>query len=150
MSNIPESQLVKNQTKTFGPRKLNDRETITATVRYDDECGNGYNTFAVTAEIRNRIGRPSIHACGCLHDEVSKAFPELNPIIKWHLVSTDGPMHYVENTQYWVREGNLEYARSAAVWPEASADQLRDVTELENRLPKLMVEFKRECGIDWF
>jgi hypothetical protein len=37
---------------------------------------------------------------GCIHDELTKYFPELAHLIKWHLCSTDGPMHYVSNTMY--------------------------------------------------
>ncbi len=37
---------------------------------------------------------------GCIHDEIAKHFPELFPLIKWHLCSTDGPMHYEANTIY--------------------------------------------------
>jgi hypothetical protein len=129
---------------------------------------------------------------GCCHDEVAKHFPELAPFIKWHLTSSDGPMHYIANTVYhatehgptsaWVyfedkengikshcvkycdipeaekicqKEGykmeidpktakaaNLEHARSSAVWPEATAEQLLDEGALLERLPALMQEFK--------
>ena len=68
-------------------------------IRFDDECKNGHQTFAITAEVRIP-GRSDIEAGGCMHEEISKVFPEFAPLIKWHLVSTDGPMHYVENTCY--------------------------------------------------
>lgn len=39
---------------------------------------------------------------GCIHDEIAEHFPELAPLIKWHLCSQEkGPMHYVANAQYW-------------------------------------------------
>jgi hypothetical protein len=41
------------------------------------------------------------------HDEVVKHFPELAPFIKWHLCSSDGPMHYVANTLY--HAGDRDY-----------------------------------------
>lgn len=89
-------------------------ESMIVTIRYDDECGNGHNTFSITAEIYGdeRIpGETSItvpgkktrrwmQSCGCLHDEIIKKFPELAKYIKFHLCSTDGPMHYVANTIY--------------------------------------------------
>jgi hypothetical protein len=37
---------------------------------------------------------------GCIHEDIAKHFPELMPYIKWHLTSTDGPMHYLANTLY--------------------------------------------------
>lgn len=112
--------------------------TISATVRFNDECNNGHQNFAITGEIRE--GRRWA-AGGCLHDEIKAAFPELAPFIKWHLTSTDGPMHYVENTLYWAKQAALgrtrvfgwqpweyltdeerrkaaRHAASTAVWPE--------------------------------
>lgn len=96
---LPPSILTKSQTKKYGPRDCNSYSPgarITATVRYDDQCGNGHNSFAITAEIRG----PGCDAGGCLHEEIAKAFPELAPLIKWHLVSSDGPMHYLANTLF--------------------------------------------------
>ena len=144
MMNLPESKLTKQQTKVFGPKKFGENETIKAFVRYDDKCGNGHNTFAVTAEITNRRGRVGVHSAGCLHDETTRVFPELAPFIKWHLVSSDGPLHYVANTTFWVKEGNLDNARSTAVWPNATADQLKNESALNSRLPALMSEFKKD------
>lgn len=40
------------------------------------------------------------------------------------------------------RAANLKNARSSAVWPDATLDQLRDEKALRERLPALMVEFK--------
>jgi hypothetical protein len=147
MMNLPESKLTKKQTKVFGPRKIGDNETIKAFVRYDDELGNGHNTFAVTAQIRGRnpqTGRYEIQAGGCLHDEATRVFPELAPFVKWHLVSSDGPLHYIANTTYLAEEGDLKAARSKAVWPDATADQLKNPEILNARLPALMSEFKKD------
>ena len=73
--------------------------TLTVTLRYDDECGNGHNTFAMTGELRES-GRTRLISCGCLHDDIKKVFPEFEHLIKWHLCSSDGPMYYVENTLF--------------------------------------------------
>ena len=35
-----------------------------------------------------------------LHEEIAKHFPELAPMLKWHLCSSNQPMHYIENTVY--------------------------------------------------
>lgn len=71
-------------------------------MRFDDECGNGHNTFAITAEVYRitRGGRKEWEAGGCLHEDIVEVFPELEPLIKWHLCSTDGPMHYIANAVY--------------------------------------------------
>lgn len=77
-------------------------------IRFDDQCKNGHNNFAITAEVTTPGSkrRKDVQACGCLHDDIAKVFPELAPLIKWHLCSTDGPMHYIANTTYFA--GDLD------------------------------------------
>lgn len=116
---------------------------IRAEYRFDDDCRNGHNTFTITGTIDRRSGSLWCDdSGGCLHDEIRKHFPELAPYIKWHLVSTDGPMHYIANTVYHAEQGSLDYARSTAVWPDAGLDQLKDVDALKNRLPALLQDFQ--------
>lgn len=178
--------------------------SISVKLRFDDICRNGRETFYITAEVRRPGGRDA-EACGCLHEEIARVFPELEPLIKWQLTSTDGPMQYVDNTCYhagdrdhnglregerkpilgpdkvptwvpkitpekyvkgheqpapvlveyelWCREGegkerDLNAARSCAVWPEATDEELcqeRPHLEaaLKARLPALLAEFKQ-------
>lgn len=75
---------------------------MTVKLRFDDECGNGHNTFSITADVTTPESRRrnDIEAGGCLHDDIARIFPELASLIRWHLVSTDGPMHYVGNAVY--------------------------------------------------
>ena len=80
--------------KEYGPKAL-----MRVKLRFDDNCKNGRATFSITADIYIP-GKRDIEAGGCLHDEITKRFPELEYLIKWHLVSTDGPMHYIANTLY--------------------------------------------------
>jgi hypothetical protein len=193
--------LTKNQKKSFTTTFMEDGKphVIKAEVRFDDECGNGHNTFSITADIFR--GATWVSG-GCQHDEIAKHFPHLVPFLKWHLCSTDGPMHYVANTIHlagdrdcwglrkgefqplldketglpkwtlekhenyitsaeepapvryvqWGRTGEgkereLDAARRAAIWPDATdeelmADDLRD--RLLARLPQLMEEFRRD------
>lgn len=102
---LPASILTRSQKKKYGPRKCpsyGPNAQIIATVRYDDECGNGHNSFAITADIYDptKRGNDREIAGGCCHEEIAEAFPELAPFIKWHLVSSDGPMHYPGNVTY--------------------------------------------------
>ena len=200
------STLVKKQVKTFKKVYVeNGREyVLIAKVCYDDECGNGHNTFAITGEIwRAEQGQPigrDCESCGRIHEDIAKRLPELAPYIKWHLVSSDGPMAYIANTVYhaqsygpryaWVyytgpqdplgiedtkercvgyvkagkaraaegqpgyrvvwdeetaKEANLDHARSSAVWPDATDEDLLTPgleERLQARLPRLMEEFK--------
>lgn len=77
--------------------------TLQVEIRFDDEFKNGQNSFAITAEVRIPR-RHDIGARGCLHTEIAEVFPELSHLIRWHLVSTDGPMHYIANTVYHADE----------------------------------------------
>lgn len=210
---MSESVLVKDQKKQFEEfyTERGLRHRIRANVRWDDQCGNGHNTFAITGDIDIADGKFwREHSGGCIHDDIAKRFPDLAPYIKWHLCDSDGPMYYIQNTLYhclqhgpnraWVyyigakatdplgigddgvserllgyveedvarkAEGqvgyrvewdkktekirNLDHARSCAVWPEATDEQLslppEELTKLlEARLPALMAEFQKDVG----
>lgn len=215
---LPASVLIKDQkliaTKVWVEN--DERWELNVTIRYDDQCGNGHNTFAITGETRVNGKWDS---CGCLHELIEKKFPHYRHLIKWHLVSSDGPMHYIANTTYqtssrdhwgllkgerrqltdrktgklswelkmldkqgnivsfeenhnakyidsdekpecpftlayvpWEivgegKEQNFKAARSCAVWPEATDEELSapDLeTKLKARLPDLMEKFKRD------
>ena len=75
---------------------------ITAEVRFDDKCKNGHKTFSITGEILGKAknGCWVFDCCGKIHDDIAKHFPDLAPFFKWHLCSTDGPLHYLANTLY--------------------------------------------------
>lgn len=108
-----ESKLAKSQKKTFHAIGVvyGEKADIIATVRYDDECGNKHNSFSITGDIYKH-GKPrtdhNYMDGGCVHDEIEKHFPELAPFIKWHLTSSDGPMHYIANTTYHARETDTD------------------------------------------
>ena len=93
------SKLTKSQAKIFEKEwtKSGIQSSLIVTVRHDDSCGNGHNTFSVTGDLSED---GEWVAGGCMHEEVAKHFPELKPAIKFHLCSTDGPTHYLENTLY--------------------------------------------------
>lgn len=80
-------------------REYHESGKLRVVIRFDDECGNRHNSFSITAEAYHPGGR-DIDACGCLHDEIERVFPELAGLIKYHLCSTDGPVHYLSNTIY--------------------------------------------------
>jgi hypothetical protein len=66
--------------------------TIKATIRYDDRGRNGHQTFSITGSTHD--------TCGCIHETIAAFFPHLAKYIKWHLFSSDGPLHYVANTVF--------------------------------------------------
>lgn len=117
-------------------------------LRFDDSCGNGHNTFSITAETRYKGKEDSF---GCLHDDIKEFFPEFAHLIKWHLCSVDGPIHYIANTMYWMNEDNLENARESAIAPSATENQLSNEKWLRNRLPELLQNFRIAMdGINWY
>ena len=173
----PATKIVREQLRTYGPVPISGYGVgamITAIVRFDDRCGNGYNTFSITAEVTTPESRRrcATETGGCMHDEVAAALPELAPLLKWHLVSTDGPLNYVENTMYWLghrgytngKPGdppNLAHARKSAVWPDMPEGYLITGTVVSNkaieevlaeRLSALLAEFRsavESLGMVW-
>lgn len=85
------------------PRRLKGKDAehlsyplISVNVCFDDSCGNGRMSFAITGQYGNdREG-----GCGCIHEMIEEYFPELAHLIKWHGMFTDGPSHYIANTTY--------------------------------------------------
>ena len=134
------SKLIKAQSKTITKNNVTYKK-LEINIRYDDSCGNGHNTFSITGSffknVRETMG-------GCCHDEIAEAVPELAHLIKWHLCSSTGPMHYIANTTYHMSQGNLEYARSSAIGPYLTPAQLSDEEFLNNRLPMLLNDFTTE------
>lgn len=182
---------------------LDGTKDLLVTVRFDDKCGNGHNTFSITGQVG---GGPNPDVCGCIHDIIAEHMPELKPYLKWHLCSTDGPLSYIANTVYhagdrdhwglrkgerrqikngktgklawiledipgskyfdgdappaegiflkwvpWCHEGegkerDLDAARSCAVWPDATDEELTApglADRLKARFPALMIEFRK-------
>ena len=176
------NQLYKKRTKTTG-HTLGNGQYMVVKLRHDDECNNGHNTFSITGELweserkyynNGNDGREKgLISCGCIHEDIMIYFKvTYGPLIKWHLVSDDGPMHYVANTLYHLGyqnnpTPNLGHARSSAVWPDMPESFLCDLEEwtwstagnaaakvietaLLERLPALMLEFHAAmAAIKW-
>jgi hypothetical protein len=81
------SILTKNQKRKFEREMVIDGEPakMIVTIRYDDECNNGHNSFAITAHLYDRgcirgeafttlsTGKKRwLGSCGCLHEEIAK------------------------------------------------------------------------------
>ena len=103
------------------PRKFKGKyaekgEMIRCEIRFDDSCRNGHNSFAITGETFIP-GKRDIESGGCIHKEIAAHFPELSHLIRWHLVSTDAPMHYVANAMY--HASNRDYQGKLAGEPYA-------------------------------
>lgn len=209
---LPKSTRIKHQIKTkeFKYTVKGKPYRLVVNLRYDDQCGNGHNTFGITADL---YAGPAVGRCeagGCLHEEITKHAKEFALFIKWHGCTSEGPLHYVANTTYlagtkdhwglqkgefrqhtsrgptqnngvegvpnWTlsapahterdvysttkpapvlceweahgrtgegKEAQLAAARQAAIWPDASLEQLQSESALLERLPALIEEFKQ-------
>lgn len=95
--------------------------TLSVELRFDDSCHNGHETFSITGEVRSPA---RLEAGGCSHEAIAKVFPELKSLIKWHLTSTDGPMHYVANTCYHAGDRDCNGLRSGERKPILGPDKV--------------------------
>lgn len=77
--------------------------TLIVNVRFDDDPRNNHDTFAITGSVWYP-NRRDCETCGCIHDIISEHCPKLRHLIKWHLMSTDGPLHYLGNVLYHASE----------------------------------------------
>lgn len=79
---------------------------IIAKYGIDYDFARKYNQaafFSLTADIDRLSGtRWMNEGGGCCHDSIVKRLPDLAPLVQWHLVSTDGPLHYLANALYWM------------------------------------------------
>lgn len=141
------STLQKSQYKKF-TKNINFEGkpcVMTVKIQYDDECENGHNSFSITGDIKNSR---RYEMGGCIHEEIAKFFPEFKHLIKWHLMTSEGPLYYIDNTTFEFKRGNIEQAKMWAVWGVTPLDtdvNLRaDVSFLMRRLPYIMEAFKKD------
>jgi hypothetical protein len=78
-----------------------DGTGVLARVEYCDDCGNGHKTFSITGTY---FSNGEFVSGGCIHDLIANYIPELVPYFKWHLCSSEGPLHYISNTMYLAGE----------------------------------------------
>lgn len=134
-----------------------ERVQVRASVRFDDECGNKHESFSITGEVREvrkdfTTGQEYAPS-GCVHEHIAAAFPELAPFIKWHLVSTPGPMHYAANTIYLA--GDRDYNGKRAGEVSSYDDGLRfgnsPITyKASRRLVTWLLDMREKFpGLDW-
>lgn len=127
--------------------------------------------FSITCQIdeKTKNGRWREEGGGADHKSIVKHFPELEPLIKWHLTGTDGPMHYIENARYfweqytgvskWERRpydpDPLEAFKRLTVWGVVPSDESVSLfvqsamhyeveSYLVDRLPALLASFEAD------
>jgi len=71
-------------------------------VRYGFEGRPPSFSMTHTTERRPaRGGRWSFYTAGIAGQETLRQFPNLAPLARWHIASTEGPLHYIANAVYW-------------------------------------------------
>lgn len=147
------SILQKSQYKKFTKKIVyqNKNCIMSVVLRYDDRCNNGYNTFSITGSIKGGQHRHygyEIETGGCIHEQIAKFFPEFKHLIKYHLMSSKGPLHYIANTIYLFNKGEIELAKTSAIWGitplDTNIDLLANEQFLKNRLPYIIKNFKKD------
>lgn len=144
-------------------------------IRCNDPFGNGYESFAVTGSVwiphrgrkssyddyRTFGGKThSLLCCGCIHDKILEAMPELKPLVALHLSDGDGaPMHAVENGFFHLQgvrgeaayghtctlETFAEYMRVTLPEAETARDTLRTKEEFSAWVDTLRPRWKAEA-----
>lgn len=95
------SQRWMSEGRPFGGEGWGPNARLHAELRFDDQCKNGHNTFAMTATISGAARWDENGSIGCHHEAIARLFPELAHLIRWHLVDSEkGPMHGVANALY--------------------------------------------------
>lgn len=92
---------------------------VRAEIRFDDMCGNKFNSFAVTGTTYywdDRRGGFVESGGRYVHEQVAAVFPEFAHLIRWHLFDTRGPMHYVANTVYLAGDRDHNGKRKGEPW----------------------------------
>lgn len=126
-----------NRLKAYKEKEYTEngqRYRIKVEIRLNDECGNGYEDFALTAdgyEIKAN-GRKDWAFGGCCHDEILAQFPELAIFEVLHLCDFKGaPMYPEANLLYHIKANNLEAVKSY-LYP-CTADEIANAMTLANK-----------------
>lgn len=82
-------------------------KTIVVFIRFDDQCNNGRNEFAITGELWDPRYPRDAASVGCIHEDIVRRFPEFAHLIKWHLSDLKGPLGYPGNALY--HAGNRDH-----------------------------------------
>lgn len=102
---------MKTNNLTFKANKIAGNKYITVKIRLNDECKNGHQDFAITADIY-QAGKPktdrNLISVGCCHEEIIKYFPEFKIFVDLHLCDYKGiPMHAAANMHYHMNSDKM-------------------------------------------
>lgn len=82
-------------------------------------------------------------------DQIEKYFGGKHAnLLKWHLVGTSQPMHYIANSMYHIEEGKLDYFKSCCVFGALEDDE-DELGQLTSDDPDMDLECTRENVRNW-
>ncbi len=111
----------KNNFKQTERREYGKSRDVLRAIYGFNQIGEQKPYFSITGKGWRFDGTSSV--AGCCHDEIKEAFPELAPLIRWHLVDNTGvPMHYIDNGMYWHQNKNWDNMASTIVLGAAPDD----------------------------
>lgn len=163
--------MFKTKSKTYTDHGRVYRITVTYGIDY--EFARQHNQapyFSLTCRIDEKLrnGRWRDEGGGADHKAIAEHFPELAPLVKWHLTGTEGPLHYPANPKYWweMLKGvsrwerrpydpdPLEAFKHNAVWGVVPTDEHFELLAIEDwetvemylmdRLPVLLASFEAD------
>lgn len=105
-------------------------------ISLDDDCGNGHESFSLTADIYENTPRGWRDiGGGCCHEHILKLRPALSPFAALHLSDQSGvPMYAVENGFYWFQ----------GMYPHAFTGQTHAGTGSDSKSPQECTRILKE------
>ena len=178
---MTKSVIIAEQVRTYGPRPIADfgpDATIIATVRFDDRCGNGHKTFAITADVTSRRGARRVAPCMSILQLPSPSWNRSSsgtcarPLVPCTTsrtrctgsagAATPGGITSVAGDPRATHPPNFEHAKRSAIWPDMPTSYLITDTVVSNaeieavlaeRLPALLASFRAAIeswlGLSW-
>lgn len=132
-----QNEVKKSNDLRYTATKIVGSKKIIVKIRLNDECKNGHQDFAITADIYEKAnnGRYVWSCGGCCHDEILKYFPKFKLFVDLHLSDYSGaPMYAIENGYYWFCE-NKEVALNYIRISEKEYNDIQDyITQKNNGL----------------
>ncbi len=127
-------------------------EILIISMRCDDECKNGHDTFSITADIYKKgtkvFSDRNWLSGGCQHEEIVNAKKSLAPLVALHLSDGDGvPMYAIENGYYYMT--NSEYG--IKVLAEHLRINLDEAQKLKNTIKseEEFTQYVESCKPRW-
>jgi len=100
--------------------------------------GNSSAYFSITGEVDRQAknNRWMQEKCGCIHDDIIKHFPKLQPLVDIHLSDENGvPMHAYANAGYWAGHCKIQPEKNTDILAKhlrVSKDQANEMTTYIN------------------